>query len=114
MQKTLEQYIACNCATANTMAIIGGKWKILILDHLRDHPQGFNELQRSLIGITAHTLSKALKEMVEDNLISRYDFHTNPPKTEYSITTKGKELFPMLDVIQFFGKKYPINKNRNT
>lgn len=109
MQKTLEQYTACNCATANTMAVIGGKWKILILDHLRDHAQGFNELQHSLSGITAHTLSKALKEMAANHLISRYDFHTNPPKTQYSLTAKGEELFPMLDAIQSFGKKYPLN-----
>jgi DNA-binding HxlR family transcriptional regulator len=108
MQKTYEQMIRCHCASANTMALIGGKWKIIILDHLRDGTQHFNELQRSIAGITPHTLSQNLKELVSDGLVSRQDFKTTPPSTAYSLDTLGKELLPILTAITTFGENHPL------
>lgn len=100
--------IKCNCETANTMAIIGGKWKIIILDHLRNGEYHFNELQRSIAGITAHTLSENLKELIEDNLVTRTDFRSNPPSTEYKLSKDGNELLPILNAVRDYGKKHPL------
>lgn len=107
MKKTYEQLLKCNCATAQTLSLIGGKWKVLILNHLAERSYGFNELQRSLYGITAHTLTQTLKELVEDQLIVRTDFQTNPPKTQYSLSKTGQELKPLLSEITRFGEEYP-------
>lgn len=108
MRKTYEQMTECNCATANTLAIIGGKWKILILYYLLQKKRRFNELQRILKSITPHTLSKELKELEEDNLIHKEILQAIPPKTEYSLTEKGKELETILLEIHKFGKKHPL------
>lgn len=108
MKKLYEQMVACNCYTANTMAVIGGKWKIMILNHLLEKDHRFNELQRELKGITAHTLSNSLKELEDDHLVIRTDYKTTPPKTSYAISEKGRELKPVLEGIQTFGKKYPL------
>lgn len=112
MQKTFEQMIRCHCASANTMALIGGKWKIIILDHLRDGAQHFNELQRSIAGITPHTLSQNLKELVADDIVSRHDFQTNPPSTIYCLDTLGEELLPILNAITAFGEDHPLTTSQ--
>ncbi|WP_429951679.1 winged helix-turn-helix transcriptional regulator [Enterococcus sp. AZ101] len=113
MRKTYEQMIKCNCDTANTLAIIGGKWKILILYHLSKSNKGFNELCRLLSSITPHTLSKDLKELIEDELVKKTILQDIPPKTSYTLTDKGRELETVLIEIKKFGHKYPINKYNN-
>ncbi|WP_051599214.1 winged helix-turn-helix transcriptional regulator [Metaclostridioides mangenotii] len=107
MRKTFEQMALSNCATANTLALIGGKWKILILYHLLNRPLRFNELECKLGTITSHTLSKELKELQEDKLVNKEIFAVIPPKTVYSLTKKGYELEAILKEIHNFGKKYP-------
>ncbi|ALS00221.1 cinnamoyl ester hydrolase [Enterococcus silesiacus] len=110
MRKTYEQMTKCNCATANTLAIIGGKWKILILYYLLESNRRFNELQRLLDSITPHTLSKELKELQEDGLVNKQVLQAIPPKTDYSLTKKGQELETVLLEIRKFGQKYPLTK----
>ncbi len=108
LRKTYEQMVRCNCGTANTLAVIGGKWKIIIMYHLVDGKKRFNELVRILNSITPHTLSKDLKELEEDGLIEKHTYEVIPPKTEYSLTDKGRELQCILIAINNFGEKYPI------
>ncbi|MDN7145423.1 helix-turn-helix domain-containing protein [Liquorilactobacillus mali] len=108
MQKTYRQLLQCNCSSANTMALIGGKWKVIVLDHLHHKDYHFNELQRSINGITPHTLSQILKELAKDDLVKRHDFKTIPPQTVYSLSSKGKELIPLLNEITKFGKNHPL------
>ncbi len=110
MKKVYLHMLECNCPAANTMAVIGGKWKIMILNHLLERDHRFNELQRILKGITAHTLSKSLKELEIDEMIVRVDLKENPPKTIYKISRKGMELESVLKGIQQFGKKHPISQ----
>lgn len=108
LRKTYEQMVRCNCDTANTLAVIGGKWKILILYHISKESKGFNELRRLLDGITPHTLSKDLKELVEDGLVEKTIIQNIPPKTNYKLTDIGKELEPVLQQIKEFGHRHPI------
>jgi len=108
MRKTYQQMIKCHCDAANTLAIIGGKWKLLLLNHLLQDERGFNELSRLLKGITPHTLSKDLKELIEDGLVVKTILQEMPPKTSYALTDKGRELDLILTEIKKFGHKYPI------
>lgn len=106
MRKTYRDMVECGCDSANTLAIIGGKWKILILYHLSMGTKRFNELGRLLPAVSAHTLSKDLLEMQEDGLIIKIKYDVIPPKTEYKLSEKGKELKTLLNEIKKFGGKY--------
>ena len=67
--KTKQELPACPVATA--VALIGGKWKLLILRNLKARPWRFNELQRDLSGVSQKVLTENLREMEEDGLIIR-------------------------------------------
>ncbi|SLM86661.1 hypothetical protein FM121_11240 [Vagococcus fluvialis bH819] len=71
-------------------------------------------MTRLLSGITPHTLSKDLKELIEDGMIKKTIIQNMPPKTSYSLTDKGKELETLLLEMKKFGNKYPINLRDNT
>ena len=80
-----------------TLSIINGKWKLLIIYYLSKYDTvRYNELQRLIGKITYKTLSTTLKEMENDGLIHRKEYPQIPPKVEYSLTEKGKSLWPII------------------
>lgn len=84
------------CGMEATAAIIGGKWKGVILFHLLDGTMRFNELHRQMQGITPRLLTKQLRELEEDGLVQRTVYPVVPPKVEYSLTAEAVELSPLL------------------
>lgn len=81
-----------------TLSVIGGKWKMVILYLLYHHKViRYNELKRLIGKITYKTLSMQLKELEADNLIIRKEYPQIPPKVEYSLSTKGESLIPIMD-----------------
>lgn len=97
----------CSSVT-NTLAAIGGKWKLLILWHLSDDILRFGELHRSVAGITQKMLTQQLREMEEDGLIERKVYPVVPPKVEYKITSHGKSLEPILKSMHEWGEKHKM------
>ena len=91
---------------ATAVALIGGKWKLLIIRNLRNRAWRFNELQRDLDGISQKVLTDSLRQMIEDGLVYRKDYKQNPPKVEYGLTELGKELLPIIDALSDFGVYY--------
>ena len=90
-----------------TLSIINGKWKLLIIFYLSKYETlRYNELQRIIGKITYKTLSSTLKEMESDGLIHREEYPQIPPKVEYSITEKGKSLWPIIQGMCQWGAKY--------
>lgn len=90
-----------------TLSIINGKWKMLIIYHLsRNGTLRYNELQRMLGKITYKTLSSTLKEMQKDGLIHREEYPQIPPKVEYSLTEKGKSLWPIIQEMCQWGEHH--------
>ena len=79
--RTKEELPECPVATA--VSLIGGKWKLLLLRNLKERPWRFNELQRSIDGISQKVLTESLRQMIDDGLAYRRDYHENPPKVEY-------------------------------
>ena len=75
---------------ANALKLIGGKWKIMILDSLLSKHMRFGELKRSLNGITSQMLSKQLKDMERDKLLIKKISKIETLNTEYSLTEFGK------------------------
>lgn len=85
------------CPIRFTINMIGSKWKLLILWELHANKViRFNELKRSIYGITNTMLSKSLDEMQAYNLVSRTQYNEMPLRVEYSLTAKGKSLIPIL------------------
>ena len=81
---------------ANTLKLIGGKWKIMILDSLLSKHMRFGELKRSLNGITSQMLSKQLKDMERDKLLIKKVSKLETLNTEYSLTEFGKSTIPIV------------------
>ena len=88
------------CTVSLTMDLIGGKWKAVILYHLKDHEKRYNELRKEMPAITEMTLSLQLKQLEQDGLVSRKVYGEKPPvKVVYSLTDFGKSLLPVLEAI---------------
>ncbi|NJO43687.1 MAG: helix-turn-helix transcriptional regulator [Cyanobacteria bacterium CRU_2_1] len=98
------------CAVEATLAVIGGRWKVLILRELLQGVRRFNELHRSLHGITQKMLTQHLREMEEDGVVHREVYLQVPPKVEYSLTETGRSLQPILEVMHDWGRNYLENK----
>ena len=102
--KTKEELPACPVATA--VALIGGKWKLLILRNLKSRPWRFNELQRDLDGISQKVLTDSLREMEADGIITRTVYPEVPPRVEYALSPLGETLGPILDAMATWGTEY--------
>ena len=102
--KTKDELPVCPVATA--VALIGGKWKLLILRNLKARPWRFNEMQRDLDGISQKVLTDSLRQMIDDGLVYRHDFGEMPPKVEYGLTELGRRMLPIIDALAAFGDYY--------
>ena len=102
--KTKEELPACPVATA--VALIGGKWKLLILRNLKSRPWRFNELQRDLDGISQKVLTDSLRSMEADGLVVRTVYAEVPPRVEYSLTPLGESMRPILAAMEQWGSAY--------
>ena len=101
-----------SCPVETTLKVIGGRWKVLIIHHLLESTKRFGELTRSLGSISARTLSKQLRELEEDGVIDRKDFGEIPPRVEYSVSTLGTTLTPVLKAMEAWGQI--VEKQRKT
>ena len=102
--KTKQQLPSCLVAT--TVSLIGSKWKLLIIRNLIKRPWRFNEMMKSLDGISQKVLTSSLRELESDGLVYRNDYRTNPPKVEYGLTDLGAQLKGVLDQLAEFGEYY--------
>lgn len=94
------------CTVSLTMDLLGGKWKAVILYHLKDEPKRYNELRKEMPNITEMTLSLQLKQLEKDGLVVRKVYGKKPPvKVIYSLSDFGKSLFPVLEAITNWGNQ---------
>lgn len=96
--------IDTSCSLTMALQVIGGKWKPIIIARLDKSSKRFGQLDASIIGISRKVLTTQLKELVEDKLVTRTSFNETPPRVEYSLTDKGKELIPIFKEIGKWGK----------
>lgn len=95
-----------NCPVEYTASILSNKWKCLILRDLIEGTKRFNELNKSIVGISAKVLTGNLRELENDGIVIRKTYAVVPPKVEYSLSPKGKELKPIIDLMKEYGNKY--------
>ena len=91
---TKEEMPACPVAT--TVALIGSKWKLLIIRNLQMRPWRFNELRKDLAGISQKSLTDSLRSLEDDGLITRTVYPEVPPRVEYTLTATGESFVPIL------------------
>ena len=104
-----SSYTACNgCPLEAALEMLGGKWKGVILFHLLEGTHRFSELSRAIGDISARTLTKQLRELEADALVTRKVFAIVPPKVEYSLTSRGRSLEPVLRSLHDWGKRYAV------
>jgi DNA-binding HxlR family transcriptional regulator len=94
------------CPVDLTLSIIGGRWKGLVFWNLRNEPKRYGELKKILVGINDKMLSQVLKELETSGIVNRKDFETIPPKVEYSLTQEGRNLLPVLNLMENWGNKF--------
>jgi len=98
--------IEYQCSMELTLAIIGGKWKALILWYLGENTMRFSELRKTLPHITQKMLTQQLRELEAHGLVNRFIHTQIPPKVEYSLTTAGKSILPILANLCHWGLNY--------
>jgi DNA-binding HxlR family transcriptional regulator len=95
------------CGLDVSLAVIGGKWKPLILYHLQDSPTRFSEIRRRVGGISEKVLIQQLRELVSMAVLVRHDHHQVPPVVDYALTPFGETLVQALVPLCEWG-----NRNR--
>jgi DNA-binding HxlR family transcriptional regulator len=103
VKSKLEPKVGCIAAT---MEIIGNKWTALILRDLFESPKRFCELEKSVGSINPRTLSQRLDDLEAHGILSRASYAEVPPRTEYTLTSKGRDLYPVLKQMAAWGSKY--------
>ena len=89
-----------NCPVTPVVQMLQGKWKLQIIYELCiQSPMRFGELKKMLKPITNTMLTNALKELEADGLVHREQYNEIPPRVEYSLTEKGKDLLPVFYAI---------------
>ena len=101
----LETTLNTNCPVSATLHLIGGKYKALILWHLSGTTLRFNELRRLVPEATPKMLTQQLRELEQDELITRTVYPVVPPRVDYSLTPRGESLFPILKAMYDWGSQ---------
>lgn len=108
MRDRKSGYGACpsgtGCPVEYTLDVIGGKWKGVLLYHLIGGTKRFNEFRRICPTITQRMLTLQLRELEEDGIVHREVYQQVPPKVEYSLTTYGETLTPIIMLMKSWGE----------
>jgi DNA-binding HxlR family transcriptional regulator len=102
-------FAAMDCSIAQTLEVVGEWWTLLIL---RDAFQGvrrFEEFQRRL-GIARNVLSDRLQRLVDEGILERRRYQTQPDRSEYRLTEKGLDLYPVLIGLMQWGDKWSMGR----
>ena len=99
-----EAELAAICPMHNVMKVLGGRWKIALLYFIHQGHNRFSLLQKKVPFITTKMLSQQLKELEQDELVLRKIYAEMPPRVEYSLTTKGQSLLPVLEDLYAWGE----------
>src|SRR2546422_11496362 len=94
------------CPVCLTADIVCAKWTLLLVRDLSEGHSRFCELERSLAGISPRTLSLRLRALEEEGIVERLSFPEVPPRVEYALTEKGRDLLPILEDMRRFGREW--------
>ncbi len=102
-----ERAMEFHCPVEAALAVLGGKYKAIILWHLNaEQVMRYSELQKAIPQATAKMLSQQLRELEADGIVNRKLYPVIPPKTEYSLTGAGRSLIPIVNAMDDWGRGY--------
>lgn len=105
--------ISIECSSVKeTLSVIGGKWKPLIIFMIKNESLRTSEIHRGIEGITQKMLIQQLKELELDGIITRKVFPVIPPHVEYTLTDYGKTLLPIFKLMQEWGDVHRVHRAR--
>lgn len=102
----MKRLTGYGCGLEAALAVVGGKWKPVVLWRLAESPRRFGELRRLVTGISEKMLIQQLREMEADGIVSRHDFQEIPPRVEYSLTEFGVSLSVALKPLCDWGREH--------
>lgn len=94
------------CPVEVAVAVLGGSWKLTVVKRLLDGPHRFGELRRAVGPVTPRVLTRQLRDLETDGLISRTVFAEVPPRVEYALTDLGETLRPAVAWLDEWGAAY--------
>jgi len=94
-----------DCAVEATVAVIGGKWKPIVLFHLMEGPLRYSGLQSRLSTVSDRMLTRTLRELEADGLIVRSVHAEVPVRVEYELSDNGQSLIPVLEAMSRWGAR---------
>lgn len=101
-----------NCPVTRCLSVIGGKWKPVILFCIANGIDRFGAMQRSIEGITKQMLTKQLRELEADGLLTRTVYAEVPPRVDYALTDIGRSVLPIIENMKAWGQTYPAEADR--
>ncbi|QEE49099.1 helix-turn-helix transcriptional regulator [Flavobacterium alkalisoli] len=112
MTRNLFKY--SDCPMHRSMAILGTKWKPIVIYMLRERTARFGQLHASIGSISKKVLTTTLKELEEDGILHREEFKELPPRVEYSLTERGRTLVPIIiQLAKWDNEHYEHNKKNH-
>lgn len=100
------------CPVETTLSFLDGKWKGVILYHLlTDGTLRFSELRRRLQAVTQRMLTKQLRELEEQGLLTRTVYPVVPPRVDYALTPLGQSLRPVIMMLEQWGSRHVVCKD---
>jgi len=107
IRNEMPETYGLDCPVARTLDIVGERWTVLILrDLFLQGPRRFQDLLTSLSGISPNTLSARLKRLEDAGIIAPRMYAEHPPRAEYVLTDKGRELGPVLKALRAWGERH--------
>lgn len=98
-------YEGQDCPIARALEVVGERWTLLIVRDVLVGPRRFDQLQASL-GIARNVLADRLNRLVEEGILERVPYSKRPPRHEYRLTDKGRELEPALSALRQWGDQF--------
>jgi DNA-binding HxlR family transcriptional regulator len=99
-----------SCPMEETLKVLGGKWKPVIIYFISTDVRRFGELSRMVTGISKRMLTANLRELEDDNIISRKVYAEVPPRVDYTLTEVGQSLMPVIDLMYKWGESRQESK----
>ena len=93
------------CSVARSLSILGDRWTLLVLRNAFLAMRRFDDFQASL-GVTRHVLADRLNRLVETGVLKKVPYQDNPPRFEYRLTEKGRDLYPVLLALTAWGDRW--------